>query len=229
MKSKKNKKVDLERLRSIFFLLGLVIVLGIVLFALEFNFQTETKKEIVENSIVEAEHEMVPITRQKETPPPPPPPSKVPIEELIIVDDKTEIEEELEIQDTEIDQDTEIELDIDLGIELEEEESEEEIFVIVEKMPKFPGGNKRITKWIARHIKYPVIAQENGAEGTVYIKFVIEIDGSVSNVEVLKGVDPYLDQEAKRVIESMPKWSPGKQRGKPVRVSYVAPIKFVLQ
>ena len=94
-------------------------------------------------------------------------------------------------------------------------------------MPRFPGGN--VQKWITKHIKYPMVAQENNIQGKVFVQFVIEKDGSVSNVNVTRSVDPSLDKEAIRVIQSMPKWIPGKQRKKPVRVSFTVPINFQLQ
>ena len=93
-------------------------------------------------------------------------------------------------------------------------------------MPSFPGGN--VQKWIAKNVKYPVLAMENGIQGKVYIQFVIERDGSITDVKVLRGVDASLDKEAVRVVKAMPKWKPGKQRGKPVRVSYTLPINFQL-
>ena len=94
-------------------------------------------------------------------------------------------------------------------------------------MPQFPGGD--VTKWLAKNTRYPMIAQENGIQGKVFVQFVIEKDGSISNVKVLRPVDPSLDKEAIRVVSSMPKWKPGKQRGKAVRVSYTVPINFQLQ
>ena len=109
----------------------------------------------------------------------------------------------------------------------DEYSGESEVFAVVEEMPKFPGGN--VQKWISKHIKYPMIAQENNIQGKVFVQFVIEKDGSVSNVKVTRSVDPSLDKEAIRVIQSMPKWTPGKQRQKPVRVSFTVPINFQLQ
>ena len=94
-------------------------------------------------------------------------------------------------------------------------------------MPQFPGGS--VQKWIAKTVKYPMIAQENNIQGKVFVQFVIEKDGSVSDVKVARSVDPSLDKEAIRVVKAMPKWKPGKQRGKPVRVSYTVPINFQLQ
>ena len=111
----------------------------------------------------------------------------------------------------------------------EEEESSQTIFTVVEEMPDFPGGQAELLKFIAKSIKYPVIAQENGIQGRVICAFVVNKDGSVVDAEVLRGVDPSLDKEALRVIGTMPKWKPGKQRGKPVRVKYTVPITFRLQ
>ena len=109
------------------------------------------------------------------------------------------------------------------------EEATEEIFVVVEEMPEFPGGQSALMKYLSENIRYPVIAQENGIEGRVICPFVVERDGSITDVQVVRGVDPSLDKEAVRVIQSMPKWKPGKQRGKPVRVRFTLPIVFRLQ
>ncbi|MGC9355372.1 MAG: TonB family protein [Mariniphaga sp.] len=106
---------------------------------------------------------------------------------------------------------------------------DEQIFFIVEEMPEFPGGELALRQYIANAIKYPVIAQENGIQGRVYVTFVVNTDGSVADARIARGVDPSLDKEALRVVNSLPKWKPGKQRGKPVRVSYTVPINFVLQ
>jgi protein TonB len=96
-------------------------------------------------------------------------------------------------------------------------------------MPEFPGGQSALMKYLSENIRYPVIAQENGIEGRVICSFVVERDGSITDVQVVRGVDPSLDREAVRVIQSMPKWKPGKQRGKPVRVRFTLPIVFRLQ
>lgn len=145
-----------------------------------------------------------------------------------IVDDETDIDEELEIDDTEADDKTVIEVAPIIQQEAEEEE-ESQVFFIVEDMPEFPGGELALRKFIANAIKYPVIAQENGISGKVYVNFVVDKDGSVTAAKVARGVDPSLDKEALRVVNSLPKWKPGMQRGKPVKVSYTVPISFVLQ
>jgi protein TonB len=136
------------------------------------------------------------------------------------------LDEELIIEDTEATEDTEVDFS---DIQTEEEVEESPVFFIVEDMPEFPGGDAALNKYLGTSVEYPVIAQENGIQGRVYVKFVINTDGSVTDVQIARGVDPSLDKEALRVVKNMPKWKPGKQRGKAVRVSYTVPINFVLQ
>ncbi len=226
MEVKKSPKADLENKKAVFMQIGLVVVLALVLIAFEWKTTDVDASKFNMIDDVAAEEEIVPITRQEEvTPPPPPPPPRV-TDVLNIVDDDVELDEELDIQDTEIDENTEIEFDVSL----EEEESDDAaVFFIVEEMPEFPGGDTELRKYIANSVKYPVIAQENGIQGRVYVPFVVGTDGGVTQVKVARGVDPNLDKEAIRVVQSMPKWKPGKQRGKAVKVSYTVPINFVLQ
>lgn len=105
----------------------------------------------------------------------------------------------------------------------------EKVFDMVEQMPTFPGGQTELMAYLGKNIKYPTIAQENGTQGRVIIQFVVERDGTISDVHVARGVDPYLDKEAVRVVQSMPKWIPGKQNGKAVRVKFTVPVMFRLQ
>ena len=166
---------------------------------------------------------MIPITKQEPPPPPPPPPPQTTIIE--IVEDDEEIEEELEIMDTEIDENTEIDI-----VEFVEEVVEEpEIFTIVEEMPSFPGGEAELFKYLGSNIKYPAMARDAGIQGIVYVTFVVKEDGKISDVRVLRGVGGGCDEEAVRVVEKMPSWKPGKQRGKSVRVQYNLPIRFTLR
>ena len=152
-------------------------------------------------------------------------PFQTPAEEQI--EDDTNIDDDLEILDAEDQSENQvIENVADFGEYGEENTGESEIFQVVEDMPSFPGGN--VSKWIAKNVKYPVLAMENGIQGKVFIQFVIERDGSITDVKVARGVDASLDKEAVRVVQSMPKWKPGKQRGKPVRVAYTLPINFQL-
>jgi len=227
MEVKKSPKADLENKKSIFMQVGLVIVLGLVFIAFEWTTTDVDVSQFEIQDDLDAEEEIIPITRQEEVkPPPPPPPPKV-TDVLNIVEDDVELDEELDIEDTEMNQDDEVDF-TDIAVE-DEEEEDAPVFYIVEDMPEFPGGEAALHTYIAKSIKYPVIAQENGMQGRVYISFVIGAKGTVEDIKVARGVDPALDKEAIRVISKMPKWKPGKQRGKPVKVSFTVPINFVLQ
>jgi len=225
MELKKNPKVDLERYRILFLEIGFVVTLSAIFLA--FNWSTSEKAEntLGELADVDAEEEIIPVTRQEQPKPETPPPAPKVTEVLNIVDDDVEIEDELEIEDTEADQETEIQA---VDIEEEEEEEEAEVFYVVENMPEFPGGTNEMRKFIATNIIYPEIAKENGITGKVYVQFVVNGKGKIEQVKVVRGVDPSLDKEAIRVIKSLPTWKPGKQRGKPVKVSFTVPINFQL-
>ena len=230
MEIKKSPKADLERGKTLSVLMGFVVGLA-VLFA-GFEWSTRDVMVVQESDGVAdiiAEEE-VEITRPENTPPPPPPPpAPVVTEVLNVVEDDVELEQQ-DILTSEDSQDAvQQETFIAPAVVEEEEESAQTIFTVVEEMPDFPGGQGELMKFIAKSIKYPVIAQENGIQGRVVCTFVVNKDGSVVDAEVLRGVDPSLDKEALRVIGTMPKWKPGKQRGKPVRVKYTVPITFRLQ
>ena len=228
MEIKKTPKADLENKKSLMTEIGLVITLGIVLAAFEWS-TTDVKIDtsgMIEEAAVE--EEIVPITRQEEIKPPPPPPPPKMSDIINIVDDDVELDDELDLQDTEADEGMETMHQQEIAV-VEEEEETQEVFFIVEEMPVFPGGEEALRKFIAQSVKYPVIAQENGIQGRVFVSFVVNQKGEVTNVKVARPFDPNLDKEAVRVVQSMPKWSPGKQRGKAVKVSYTVPINFVLQ
>ena len=223
MEPKKHPKSDLEKKRGLFFQIGLAITLLIVLGAFEYRTYEKLISDLGD-LVLEAEFEEdIENTFREEKPPPPPPPP--PPDELVIVEDDEEIEE-VEIEDTESDEELEI-------IE-EEEETTDEVFMVVEDMPLFDGckdetcTQTKIMQFIARKTKYPPIAKENNITGKVYVSFVVDKSGKVTNVKVLRGVDKYLDAEAVRVVQTMPKFKPGKQRGKPVKVQYNVPISFKL-
>lgn len=227
MEIKKSQKADLEGKKGIFFEIGLTLALAILLFAFEWKSSTEEVNQFQTVAEEQIEEEIIPITQQMLKPPPPPPPAPKLTDLIDIVEDDTNIDEQLEIQDAEdTSENKEVQSASDFGDYEGEDTGETDIFIVVEDMPVFPGGN--VQRWINKNVKYPVLAQENGIQGKVYIQFVIEKDGSVTDVKVLRGVDASLDKEAVRVINSMPKWKPGKQRGKPVRVSYTLPINFTL-
>lgn len=227
MEIKKSPKADLEGKKGLFFEVGLALALAVLLFAFEWKTSTEEVGAFQTVAEEQIEEEIIPITQQMLKPPPPPPPAPKLTDLIDIVEDDTNIDEDLEILDAEDEsENTIVENLSDFGDYEGEDTGETEVFVVVEDMPSFPGGN--VQKWIGKNVKYPVLAMENGIQGKVYIQFVIEKDGSITDVKVIRGVDASLDKEAIRVVQSMPKWKPGKQRGKAVRVSYTLPINFQL-
>lgn len=225
MELKKNPKVDLRRYSGLFLEVGFVVALCAVLGAFSYTVHEKNTAGFGELEDVVAEEEIIPITRQQEITPPPPPEVPKVAEIINIVDDDVEIDDELDIEDVEADQDTEVAI---VEMTEEEEEEEETIFVIVENMPEFPGGDLALRKYIAENVKYPEIAKENGLSGKVFVQFVINQRGEVENVKIARGIDPALDKEAIRVVQSLPKFKPGSQRGKPVKVNYTVPINFQL-
>lgn len=227
MEVKKSPKADLEGKKTTGMLIGYVIVLTFMFVAFEW-----TRRDIVidtSQAVADLvfEEEIVPITEQKQEVIPPPPETPAPTEILNIVDDKANIVETT-VASTE---DTGQKVDIKpMPKHIPEPEPDEQvIFDVVEKMPEFPGGMAALMQFLGKNIKYPTIAQENGTQGRVIVQFVVNKDGSIVEPKVVKSVDPYLDKEALRVISSMPKWSPGMQRQKPVRVKYTVPVTFRLQ
>ncbi|MBI5540355.1 MAG: energy transducer TonB [Bacteroidia bacterium] len=172
--------------------------------------------------------------QEEELPPPPPPPPPPALEQQVkytapvVVDS---VDEKVEIATTDEQVNTAVNEEVtEEVVETNQAIQEEEVinFYVIEEKPEYPGGIEAMNKWIAENVKYPEIAKENGVTGKVFIQFVIDKDGKVSNVQLLRGVDPYLDKEALRVISAMPSWTPGKQRGKTVKVSFQIPINFKL-
>lgn len=232
MELKKNPKVDLEKKKLIFTEIGLVLALCIVLFAFEWKSTGGVKTELAGTQGVEMEEEMIPITQPDEIKPPPPPVQQVQVIDVInIVEDDVDLDDDVDLFDTEFDEHIAVNIiEFNEFNDEEQEVEEEEVFVIVEDMPGFGGGDSdKFREYIQKNLVFPEIAAENGIQGKVFVAFVVESDGRVSNVRVARGVDPSLDKEAVRVVQSSPKWKPGMQRGKPVRVSFTFPITFVLQ
>jgi protein TonB len=226
MDTKKTPKADLENKKVVFRQIGLIIALAGVLLAFEWKTYEKTVEGFGERVVQEIAEDIIPITEQKVKPPPPPPPKKV--VQINIVEDDVEVEEDLEI-DIEADETTEIDEYVPIEVEEESLEEEAQIFMVVESMPEPPGGIAALYKYLGENIKYPQMAKESGIQGTVYVTFVVERDGSITDVRVLRGIGGGCDEEAIRVVKNMPKWTPGKQRGKPVRVQYNLPVKFILQ
>ena len=221
---KKTPKADLERRKGLFLEIGMVVALAVIFLA--FNYKSYEKQELtlMTRIVDNAEEEMVQVTQQEKPPPPPKPPQQTSVIE--IVEDDVEIEDDIEI-DVEADQETEVQDYVPVE-EVEEEEEETQIFQVVETMPEFKGGNAARIKYLQNNLKYPTMARESGIQGKVFVTFVVERDGSITDVKVLRGIGGGCDEEAVRVIKGMPRWSVGKQRGKPVRVQFNMPIVFKL-
>jgi periplasmic protein TonB len=228
MESKKSDKANLEKKKGLFLQIGLVTVLALLLIAFEWTTREVATGSLGELAEVVLEEEIIPITRPEEIQPPPPPPPPQVTETLSIVEDDVEIDDDIFIDDVESRADTRIEFS-QMVME-EEEAAEQDIFFIVEDMPDFQGkGQDGFRQYIAENLRYPQIAAENGIQGRVFVQFVVNADGKVSDATVVRGVDPSLDREAIRVVMSSPPWTPGRQRGAPVRVAFTFPINFVLQ
>ena len=230
MEVKKSPKADLENKRSTWLLIGYVTVLAFMFVAFEWSerdVQIDMSQAVAD--IVFEEEIEIPVTEQPEEVLPPPPP-----EAPAIVESLNIVEDDVDVESTEIASSEETGQAVEIAyvppVVEEEEVEEQEIFEVVEQMPEFPnGGMAGLMQYLSKNIKYPTIAQENGTQGRVTVQFVVNADGSIVDAKVIRGVDPYLDKEALRVINSMPKWKPGMQRGKPVRVKYTVPVMFRLQ
>ena len=229
MEIKKSEKANLENKKLLFLEIGLVIALGITLFAFEWT-SKETKVSMLEdNTEVLIEEEIIPITQ--DTPPPPPAAPKIPVlsDQIDIVDDEIEIEDDMFMN---LEDDASLGVEIMDYVEVEEEVVEEEAipFQLVEEKPSFQGGDaNQFSKWVNQRLVYPEMAKENGVQGRVTLQFTVEKDGSVTKVKVLRGVDPALDKEAVRVVSMSPKWKPGKQRDRAGPVTYTFPVIFQLR
>ena len=231
MEVKKSPKASLENKRFLFTEIGFVIALLAVLFA--FDYSSKEKKVATletETAAVEVE-DVIPITQ--ETPPPPEAAPKIPIlsDQIDVVDDNIKIDDNM-FQNLEDDANSGVEIMDYIESAPEEETIEEEAipFQLVEEKPSFNGGDaNEFSKWVNSRLVYPEIAKENGVQGRVTLQFTVNADGSVSNVKVLRGVDSSLDKEAVRVVSSSPKWKPGKQRDRAVKVTYTFPVIFQLR
>ena len=229
MEIKKTPKADLENRRTLYTEIGLVVALLVVWGAFSYSTKEKAVASLGEDTQVVEVEDMVPITQ--ETPPPPPEAPKIPVlsDQIDIVEDDIKVEDNF----------MSLEDDANLGVEImdyigevKEEVVEEEAipFQLVEEKPSFNGGDaNEFSKWVNSKLQYPEIAKENGVQGRVTLQFTVNPDGSVSNVKVLRGVDSSLDKEAVRVVSMSPKWKPGKQRDRAVKVTYTFPVIFQLR
>jgi len=223
MEAKKTEKADLEKKSSFFFSIGLVVTMVLVIMAFENKQYDETLAELVgKNTNTFEEMIEVPPT---DVPPPPPPQIQAPV--IIEVPDEEKIEEEIDVKfDVEASEETKIQEVVVVAEEPKEEV--EEIFTIVEEPASPKGGMPAFYKYVGEKVKYPAQARRMGIEGKVFVEFVIGKDGSISEVKAVKGIGAGCDEEAVRIVQGAPSWTPGKQRGKAVKQRMVLPITFKL-
>lgn len=228
MEIKKSPKADLESKKLTFTLVGLVISLLVIWRVFEYKSYDKRTMDDLQRTVEVIEEEMVEITKQ-EQPKVQPPAPKPQVTQIQVVEDDVEVEDDIDIN-AEVSQEEVLEVYDYQPPEIEEEEIvEAEIFMVVEDMPEFPGGSVKMMEYIQKNMKYPMMARESDIQGRVFVNFVVEPDGSISNVTVMRGIGGGCDEEALRVVQSMPKWKPGKQRGTAVRCSFTVPIIFKLQ
>ncbi|WP_445385922.1 energy transducer TonB [Robiginitalea sp. IMCC44478] len=234
MEIKKNPKADLSRNSGLYFVLGLALVMLLVFVAFEWKTYDEVNDYDISLNVEDALDEEVPMTEQIKTPPPPPPPAAP--EVIEVVEDEEEVEETV-IESTETSQEEEI-IEVE-DIEVDDVDEDIDVpFAVIEDVPIFPGCesesdkracfNEMMQKHIRKNFRYPEIAQEMGIQGRVAVMFTIQKDGSIGNIR-MRGPDKNLEAEAMRIIQKLPKMTPGKQRGRPVRVPFSIPITFKLQ
>ena len=229
MEIKKSPNADLKNRKLLFIEIGFVVALLITLGAFEWTSKEKKEAALTAENSELVEEEIIPITQ--DTPPPPPEAPKIPVlsDQIDIVDDNIEVDDNI----------MNLEDDSNMAVEIKEyvEEVQEEVveeeaipFQLVEEKPKFQGGDANaFSAWVAKNLNYPEIAKENGVQGRVMLQFTVNPNGSVSDVKVLRGIDPSLDKEAVRVVSSSPKWTPGRQRDRAVKVTYTFPVIFQLR
>ena len=225
---KKSPKANLENQRGTAILMGAVLGLALMFFGFEWSSQTQKMNQDLVVQDVVAEEEILITKRDAAPPPPPPPPAPEAPEVLEMVTEKVATTIDINMEDNQKTAQQEV-YTPPAPPQKHIEEVAEEVFVVVEQQPEFPGGQAALMKYLNSSIKYPQVAQDNGIQGRVITQFVVEKDGSITDVQVVKGADPSLDKEAIRVVKAMPSWKPGQQQGKKVRVRYTLPVVFRLQ
>lgn len=230
MEAKKSEKADLEKKKGLHLEIGLVTILALVLVA--FNLRSTDKKDsgFVQQMVTTEMEEEILQTQQDEDIPEPEPEQPEPevTTELEVVDDDADIKNELGIVDAGDNANKQQEEVVITDVGTEEVVEEEEIFVFVEEYPSYPGGEEALYKYLGQNIQYPDVARDNNITGTVVIRFVVEKDGSITKAAIAREIGGGCGKEALRVVNSMPKWKPGKQSGKPVRTEFTLPVQFQL-
>ena len=217
MEIKKTEEASIEKKKISLFLLGLTIASIFVLLGFELRSALNSKLEPLAEKAGMDDEIIEEVVMQENTPPPPPEP-----EVIEVVDDKKEVKEQEIAKTTEVDQKIEI-FDEPVAPKVEQ------IFTVVEKNPSFPGGEEKLFEYLGKSISYPQMAKEAGVKGKVYVQFVVEKNGAITDIKIIRGIGSGCDEEAKKAVKNMPKWEPGEQRGKPVRVRFVLPVNFSLR
>jgi protein TonB len=223
MVEKKSPQADVSRKSALFLNIGLVVALLLVIAAFEWKFYEDGELADL-GQVTDDFEEMLDIPPTEQPPPPPP---KIQQPEIVEVPDEEEIEEEIEVDlDVEITEEDVIEEVV--FEEPVEEEVADEVFTIVEQQPEFPGGMGAFYQYVQKKLKYPSQARRMGIEGKVFVQFVVDKAGTITEVTAVRGIGAGCDEEAVRVIKNSPQWKPGKQRGKAVKVRMILPITFKL-
>ena len=229
MEAKKSEKANLENKKGLFLEIGLIVALAIVVVAFEWKSYDKQEDNLALTEVTTEVEEMV-IQTQQEEPEPPKQEVELSTTEFEIVENDKEIENEFTFEEFDNDIDGSYQ---NTNVEIQQEEiqdvEEEEIFLVVEQTASFPGGLGELNKYLAKNIKYPQQARETGTQGKVFLTFVVEKDGSITDIKVLHDIGSGCAEEAIRVVKTMPKWTPAKQRGKAVRQQFNLPVNFTLQ
>lgn len=227
MEAKKSPKADLENRKGLYLEIGLVVILAVALLAFNIKSYDREQVEAIERTVIDEVEETIIQTEEQEKPPEPEPPQEQVITELEIVENDAEIENEVKMEDFSKEVlNTEAVAPI---VEEKEEEVEEEVVIIPDVNPEFAGGEAKLYEYLSENIKYPDLARDGGITGKVFVQFVVEKDGSITNVQVKRDIGGGCGDEAKRVVRSMPKWKPGKVGGRTVRSQFILPINFTLK
>lgn len=227
MEIKKSPKVNLENFKSTFSLIGIAVSLIVVYFVFSASSKDQKKEDLKANTTTVIDEEQVAVTRQDLTPPPPPQPQQQVSSDIIqVVNNDVKLKDVFDFNMNVNDESVDFQ-DVNFNANTATEDEPPPV-IYAEQMPEFPGGNDALRTWIGSHTVYPPLAQENDIQGTVYLRFVVTTKGNIGEVQIVRGVDPLLDQEAVRVVKLLPQFKPGMQAGRPVAVWYSVPIVFQL-
>lgn len=228
MEAKKSPKADLEKRRGLYLEVGMIVILAASLLAFNVKNYDKEEKQVNTRTVKEEVAEEIMQTQEKVEPPPPPEQQEVAPTDLKVVDNDAKLENEAQVFDADAKNAENVEVQ-QVTITEEVEDVEETVWVAVEEDPEFPGGLDALSQYLADNIQYPALARENGITGKVFVTFVVEKDGRVGQIKILRDIGGGCGAEAVRVVKAMPKWKPGKQSGKPVRTQFNLPVSFNLR